>query len=83
MSQHVVEIPGLPPDVEVRRSTRRRRSVTAYREGGRTIVVVPQRMARADIVDRSTSQLSLMPEGLLESIPSREQIELLKYLTSH
>jgi len=49
MSQHVVEIPGLPPDVEVRRSTRRRRSVTAYREDGRTIVVVPQRMARADI----------------------------------
>lgn len=49
MSQTVVEIPGLPPGVEVRRSTRRRRSVTAYREGGRTIVVVPQRMARADI----------------------------------
>ena len=49
MSQHVVEIPGLPPDVEVRRSTRRRRSVTAYREGGRTIVVVPHRMSRADI----------------------------------
>ena len=51
MSQHVVEIPGLPPDVEVRRSTRRRRSVTAYREGGRTIVVVPQRMARSDIAE--------------------------------
>lgn len=49
MSQHVVEIPGLPPDVEVRRSTRRRRSVTAYREDGRTIVVVPHRMSRADI----------------------------------
>jgi predicted metal-dependent hydrolase len=49
MSQHVVEIPGLPADVEVRRSTRRRRSVTAYREDGRTIVVVPARMARADI----------------------------------
>jgi hypothetical protein len=49
MSQTVVEIPGLPPGVEVRRSTRRRRSVTAYREAGRTIVVVPQRMARADI----------------------------------
>lgn len=50
MSQTVVDIPGLPADVEVRRSTRRRRSVTAYREGGRTIVVVPQRMARADIL---------------------------------
>jgi predicted metal-dependent hydrolase len=50
MSQTVVDIPGLPADVEVRRSTRRRRSVTAFREGGRTIVVVPHRMARADIV---------------------------------
>jgi len=49
MSQRVVDIPGLPPGVEVRRSTRRRRSVTAYREDGRTIVVVPQRMAKADI----------------------------------
>jgi predicted metal-dependent hydrolase len=50
MSQHVVEIPGLPEGVEVRRSTRRRRSVTAYREAGRTIVVVPSRMTRAEIV---------------------------------
>jgi hypothetical protein len=49
MSQSVVDLPGLPPGVEVRRSTRRRRTVTAYREGGRTIVVVPQRMARSDI----------------------------------
>ena len=49
MSQTVVDIPGLPADLEVRRSTRRRRSVTAFREGGRTIVVVPHRMARADI----------------------------------
>ncbi len=51
MSQSVVHVPGLPDDVEVRRSTRRRRSVTAYREGGRTIVVVPHRMARADIAE--------------------------------
>jgi predicted metal-dependent hydrolase len=50
MSQHVVPIPGLPAHVEVRRSSRRRRTVTAYREGGRTIVVVPARMTRAEIV---------------------------------
>jgi hypothetical protein len=50
MTQHVIDIPGLPADVEVRRSTRRRRSVTAYREAGRTIVVVPSRMSRAEIV---------------------------------
>ena len=50
MSQTVVDIPGLPDDVEVRRSTRRRRSVTAFREDGRTVVVVPQRMSRSEIV---------------------------------
>ena len=49
MSQTVVDIPGLPDGVEVRRSTRRRRSVTALREGGRIIVVVPARMSRSDI----------------------------------
>jgi len=43
----------------------------------------PRVIAKSDIVDRTTSQLSLMPEGLLESLPPREQIELLKYLTSH
>ncbi len=40
-------------------------------------------IAKADIADRTQGELSLMPEGLLESIPAREQIELLKYLTSH
>jgi predicted metal-dependent hydrolase len=50
MSQTVVDIPGLPDGVEVRRSTRRRRSVTAFREDGRMVVVVPHRMSRAEIV---------------------------------
>jgi Protein of unknown function DUF45 len=39
---------GSVPDVEVRRSTRRRRTVSAYREGGRTIVLLPARMTRAE-----------------------------------
>ena len=34
--------------IEVRRSTRRRRTVSAYREGGRTIVLLPARMSRAE-----------------------------------
>ena len=41
--------PELPADVEVRRSTRRRRTVTAYRENGRTIVLVPARMGQREI----------------------------------
>ncbi len=35
-------------DVEVRRSRRRRRTVSAYREGGRTIVLIPARFTRAE-----------------------------------
>ncbi|HVF19413.1 MAG TPA: M48 family metallopeptidase [Mycobacteriales bacterium] len=34
--------------VEVRRSARRRRTVSAYREGDRTIVLVPARLSRAE-----------------------------------
>jgi predicted metal-dependent hydrolase len=35
-------------DVEVRRSARRRRTVSAYREDGRTVVLIPARMTRAE-----------------------------------
>ncbi|WP_461012531.1 M48 metallopeptidase family protein [Streptomyces capparidis] len=41
--------PGGPAGaVEVRRSTRRRRTVSAYREGDRTIVLIPARMSAAE-----------------------------------
>lgn len=35
-----------PGEVEVRRSSRRRRTVSAYREGGRTVVLIPARMSK-------------------------------------
>lgn len=35
-------------DVEVRRSRRRRRTVSAYRDGGRTIVLIPARFTRSE-----------------------------------
>jgi predicted metal-dependent hydrolase len=37
-----------PPPVEVRRSTRRRRTVSAYREGETIVVLLPARMTRAE-----------------------------------
>jgi predicted metal-dependent hydrolase len=41
--------PGeLPADVEVRRSARRRRTVTAYRELGRTVVLIPAAFSPAE-----------------------------------
>jgi predicted metal-dependent hydrolase len=37
----------VPPNVEVRRSKRRTRTVTAFREEGRTVVAIPARFTRA------------------------------------
>jgi predicted metal-dependent hydrolase len=36
------------PAVEVRRSARRRRTVSAYRDGDRTVVLIPARMSKAE-----------------------------------
>ncbi|MDQ1586492.1 MAG: hypothetical protein QOH80_1857, partial [Actinomycetota bacterium] len=40
--------PSATPAVEVRRSARRRRTVSAYRDGDRTVVLIPARMTRAE-----------------------------------
>jgi predicted metal-dependent hydrolase len=47
--------------VEVRRSRRRRRTVTAYRDGGTTVVCIPARFSRAEEaewVDRMLTRLA-------------------------
>lgn len=41
------EPPPTAPEVEVRRSSRRRRTVSAYRDGDRIIVMIPATMSRA------------------------------------
>ena len=54
-------MPELPPGVEVRRSRRRLRTVTAYRDGDRTIVLIPARFTRAqeqEWVSRMIARLS-------------------------
>ena len=40
-------------------------------------------LAKSDVALRSKSELSLMPEGLIDSLNEREQLELLKFLTSN
>jgi predicted metal-dependent hydrolase len=45
----MAEPPGArPPHVEVRRSVRRKRTVTAFRERDTIVVLIPQRMSKAD-----------------------------------
>ncbi len=53
--------PALPPHVDVRRSRRRLRTVTAYRENGRTVVLIPARFTPAqehEWVTRMLARLS-------------------------
>jgi predicted metal-dependent hydrolase len=38
----------VPPNVEVRRSARRRRTVSAYRDGDKTVVLLPSRLSKAE-----------------------------------
>jgi len=53
MTIRTIDLPGLPADIEVRRSTRRRRTVGAHREDGRTIVTIPDRMSLKDAAKHS------------------------------
>ena len=48
MASGVSVPPGDEPVVEVRRSKRRRRTVAAYREDGKVVVLVPARFTRAE-----------------------------------
>ena len=48
MTQQDQAAAGDAPSVEVRRSSRRTRTVTAYRERGTIVVLIPSRMSAAD-----------------------------------
>jgi hypothetical protein len=57
-------MPPASPEVEVRRSTRRRRTVSAYRDGGRIVVLVPAGLSAAqerDWVAKMVARLSVHP----------------------
>jgi len=41
-------VDAVTPAVEVRRSAKRRRTVSAYRDGDRTVVLIPARMTKAE-----------------------------------
>ncbi|HEX5016339.1 MAG TPA: SprT-like domain-containing protein [Actinomycetes bacterium] len=47
-TEPLTEPPVAPPRVEVRRSKRRRRTVSAYREGDLVVVLLPARMTKAE-----------------------------------
>jgi len=61
-------------DVEVRRSRRRRRTVSAYRENGRTIVLIPARFTRAEERQWVTTMLERLDKGERRRRPSDTQL---------
>lgn len=61
-------------DVEVRRSRRRRRTVSAYREGGRTIVLIPDRFTKAEERQWVATMVERLAKGDQRRRPSDDQL---------
>ncbi|MDQ6849357.1 MAG: M48 family metallopeptidase [Actinomycetota bacterium] len=67
---------GAVGDVVVRRSARRRRTVSAYRDGGQIVVMIPGRFTRkeeAEWVQRMVARLSTTPRELARGDTSLAQ----------
>jgi predicted metal-dependent hydrolase len=60
--------------VEVRRSRRRRRTVSAYREGGRTIVLIPERFSADEERTWVDAMIRRLAAGDKRRRPSDEQL---------
>ena len=77
------------PVVEVRRSQRRRRTVSAYRDGERVVVLIPDRFSRAEEtewVERMLARLSAREERIRrtdEELLARARRLSARYLADH
>ncbi|MDQ0368616.1 M48 metallopeptidase family protein [Catenuloplanes indicus] len=77
------------PVVEVRRSQRRRRTVSAYRDGERVVVLIPDQFSRAEEtewVDRMLARLAAREERLLRTdaeLLARARRLITRYLDDH
>lgn len=60
--------------VEVRRSPRRRRTVSAYRDGARTVVLIPSRFSRAEERRWVDSMLARLAAGEHRRRPGDDQL---------
>jgi predicted metal-dependent hydrolase len=73
------EVPGEGNVVEVRRSARRRRTVTAYREQGRTVVLIPAAFSPAEErrwVAQMVAKLQTREERRRRSLGGDEELML-------
>ncbi len=58
------------PDVEVRRSKRRRRTVSAYRDGDRIVVMIPSSLSRAEEAEWVKTMVSRLQRSERRKKPS-------------
>jgi hypothetical protein len=61
-------------DVEVRRSKRRRRTVSAYREGERIVVLIPAHMSRSEEARWVETMVARVEKSERVAIPSDEDL---------
>ncbi len=66
----------VPPNVEVRRSTRRRRTVSAYRDGDKVVVMLPSRLSKAEEEQWIATLLERLEERERRRRPSDADLEL-------
>ena len=66
--------PGPPPEVEVRRSSRRRRTVSAYRDGDRVVVMIPATMTRSEEQEWVQTMLSRLQRSERRRRPSDDDL---------
>lgn len=62
------------PEVEVRRSTRRRRTVSAYRDGDRIVVMIPASLSRAEEAEWVETMLARLERSEQRSRPSDDDL---------
>ncbi|MCV2394511.1 M48 family metallopeptidase [Actinotalea sp. M2MS4P-6] len=60
---------------QVRRSKRRTRTVTAFREGGRTVVAIPDRFSRSEEREWVTKMVTRLMTSQARRVPSDEGLE--------
>src|SRR4051794_25973453 len=70
----VPEQAPVEPIVEVRRSSRRRRTVSAYRDGDRTVVLLPARLTKAEEREWVTAMLDQLAARERRSRPGDEEL---------
>jgi predicted metal-dependent hydrolase len=62
------------PEVEVRRSKRRRRTVSAYRDGDRVVVMIPASLSRKEEADWVEKMLARLERSERRRKPSDEEL---------